>query len=47
MPTATTVIANYTDAANKSKNEFTTIVTAFRVETRKDAKAMKLGAKKL
>jgi hypothetical protein len=24
---STTVIANYTDAANKSKNEFTTIVT--------------------
>jgi hypothetical protein len=44
---ATTIIANYIDAANKSKNEFTTIVTAVRVETRKDAKAMKLGAKKL
>jgi hypothetical protein len=44
---ATTVIANYTDAANESKNEFTTIATAFRVETRKDVKAMKLGAKKL
>jgi hypothetical protein len=30
---ATTVIANYTDAANKFKNEFTTIVTAVRIET--------------
>jgi hypothetical protein len=44
---ATTVIANYTDAANKSKNEFTTMITAARIETRKDAKAMKLGTKKL
>jgi hypothetical protein len=44
---ATTVIANYTDAANKSKIEFTTRVTAARIETRKDAKAMKLGTKKL
>jgi hypothetical protein len=44
---ATTVIADFTDAAQESKREFTVIVEASKAETRKDAKAMKIGVKKL
>jgi hypothetical protein len=44
---ATTVIADFTDAAQESRREFTKIVEASKAETRKDAKAMKLRVKKL
>jgi hypothetical protein len=44
---ATTVITDFTDAAQESRIEFTRITEASKSETRKDAKAMKAGLKKL
>jgi hypothetical protein len=44
---ATTVIADFTDEAQKLQTEFTTIAEASKAETIKDAKAMKAGVKKL
>jgi cell division septum initiation protein DivIVA len=44
---ATTVISDFTDAAQESRIEFTRIAEASKAETRKDAKAMKAGLKKL
>ena len=44
---ATTVIADFTDAAHTSRIEFTRIAEASKAETIKDAKAMKAGLKKL
>jgi hypothetical protein len=44
---ATTVIADFIDAAEESRIEFTKIAEASKAETRKDAKAMKLRVKKL
>jgi hypothetical protein len=44
---ATTVIADFTDAAEASRIEFIKITEASKAKTRQDAKAMKLGVKKL
>jgi hypothetical protein len=44
---ATTLIADFTDAVEESGIEFIKIAEASKAKTRKDAKAMKLGVKKL